>query len=183
MDGLIFRVDDVSPNTDMADLNESAKFLYETFGGKIWYCVNLFSRESEYGSVYPNLPMRGRGFEYFCDVDRLLDSSDIPGFVDVVSHGLLHAEHGEMDRQAQYLSIMTSCNYLNTRIFVPPFMSYNRVTSEICSDNGIELIDGNGWKSMETEPCDLFSKLWYFHPWRMNYSRIKEWVNACKVHV
>jgi hypothetical protein len=177
---LIIRVDDVSPNTEIYDLNLAAHYLKNELGAEIWYCVNMFAKNTP-GSVYPHLPMRGRGINYFCDVDKVYGDRNFPDFVKVVSHGLIHAEHGELEKQTQYFSIMTSCNFLNTKIFVPPFMSYNSNTKEICDFNGIELVEGGGWKSMETEKFDPSFDRWYFHHWRMDFKKIEDWVRASKI--
>lgn len=182
MGGITIRVDDVSPNTDMAELNDVARYLRDHLDAKVIYGINLFAKATPSGSVYPDLPMRGREFSYFCDVDRLFDPY-IPRFIKVASHGLIHAEHGKLSRETQMFSILVSCSYLNTKIFIPPFMSYNDDTKDICESNGIEMIDGVGWGSMEKEGFDGTHKLWYFHPWRMNLASVRKWVNASKVNV
>lgn len=180
---LIIRVDDVSPNTDLYDLNRACEFLNKELGAEIWYCVNIFAKKAE-GTVYPDLPMRGRGIKYFVDVDKAIGGDFcVPGFVRLASHGLIHAEHDQLPDMAQYISIMISCNILNTKIFVPPFMAFDELTKKNCKANGIEMIDGIDWKSMESYPYDANHKKWYFHHWRMDFEKIKEWVNASKVNV
>jgi len=182
MGGVIIRVDDVSPNTDMAELNDVARILRDELGAKVIYGINLFAKATKLGSVYPDLPMRGREFSYFCDVDRLFDPY-IPRFVKVASHGLIHAEHGKLSYETQQFSILVSCSYLRTKTFIPPFMSFNDDTRKICAENGIELIEGSGWGNMEKEEYDGNHKQWYFHPWRMKLKDIRKWVNASKVNV
>ena len=178
---MIIRVDDVSPNTDMYELNLTAEFLYKELNAEIWYCVTLFSRSSFLGSVYPDLPMRGRELEYFTTINNVMANYKFPSFVKVASHGLLHVEHGKLDEQAQMMSIFTSCSFLNTNIFVPPFMSFNQTTLNICEDKGIIIIHPEKWRSMETEKFDASHSHWYFHPWRMELSQVKEWINASKI--
>lgn len=182
MERLRVRVDDVSPNTDMGDLNDTARYLRDTLKAEVIYGVTLFARKSESGSVYPDLPMRGRDFSYFCKVDKFFDPY-IPRFVKIASHGLIHAEHGKLDRQTQELSIMVSCNLLRTRTFIPPFMSFNEDTFSVCRDNGIELITPDEWTSMETNSFNPDVRSWYFHPWRMKNSTVRKWVNASKINV
>lgn len=182
---MIVRVDDVNPNTDMRELNATCDMLHKEFGCEIWYCVNLFSSRNACGSVYPNLPMRGRGLDYFMDVDTMFEDykAQVPVYAKTVSHGMLHAEHALMGREAQKLSIVTSCNYLKTDTFVPPFMSYNEDTLSICEQYHLNLINGFGWKSMEK---DIFSPQhlrWYFHPWRINSEQMKELLYASKNNV
>lgn len=180
--GVIVRVDDVSPCTDMSDLNETARFLRDSIDAKVIYGMTLFSKTNSRGSVYPDIPMRGLPYDYFCNVDLLFDPY-VPRFVEIASHGLIHAEHAKLDRQAQMMSILVSCNYLKTKKFIPPFMSYNDITAEICYENGIDLVDGDGWKSMEIEPFDATHRYWYFHHWRMKLNDVRRWVNASKVSV
>ncbi len=186
MSKLVFRVDDVSPNTDMADLNKTAEFLNREFGAEVWYCVNLFSKTAPLGSVYPDLPMRNKPLNYFMDVDKIWDyrfNSVRPSYIKIVSHGLIHSNHGEMSAGAQELSIVTSCRFLNTDTFVTPFTSWDENTEKICKQHGITLINGEGWKSMESEPFYSGHDKWFFHPWRINYTQIRDYINASKVHV
>lgn len=178
---MIIRVDDVSPNTDIENLNRASEYLHNELDCKVIYCVNILSKQAN-GSVYPDLPMRGRGLDYFMNVDTVLSPFRCPPFVQLASHGLLHMEHGLAGRQVQELSILVSCNILKTKMFVPPFMSANDDTIDICSKNGIEVVGGSDWKSAETHPFDGSEK-WYFHHWRMNYEQIKEWVNVGKINV
>lgn len=176
--GLIIRVDDVSPNTDMRDLNACAEYLSRELGAKVWYCVNLFAGFSHDGAVYPDVPLRGKPLRYFLNVNSMFRGLDFPSGVRIVSHGLIHAEHAKMTREAQELSIMVSCGALGTEIFVPPFISHNADTRAICAENNIEIVDGIGWRSMETEPYDPSCRSWYFHHWRMGLEQIKRWHNA-----
>ncbi len=179
MDGVIVRVDDVSTNTDLYDLEDACKFLNKELGAQIIWCVNLYSKRAN-GSVYPDLPLKNKSLEYLCDVDQGF-SKCLPSWVDIASHGLIHAKHGELSRDAQIMSIKTSCSMLRTYKFAPPFMSINEETKKICFENGIELIDGNGWRSMETEPFDQEQRLWYFHHWRMDSKKVKEWLRVSKI--
>lgn len=179
MDGLIIRVDDVSENTNHYDLEKSCEFLNREIGAKIIWCINLYSKRAN-GSVYPDLPLKDKSLEYLCDVDQGYVRTR-PSWIDVASHGLIHAKHGELSRDAQLISIKTSCSMLRTYKFAPPFMSYNEDTKDICFQNGIELIDGIGWKSMESEPLDKDHRLWYFHQWRMDYRRVVDWVHGSQV--
>lgn len=180
---MIIRVDDVCANTDFKDLNRCADLLHAELGAEIWYCVNLFSKSSGDGAVYPGVPLRGKNIKFFYDVDLFCNVTyDIPSHVKLVSHGLLHSEHGNMPDGAQELSILTSCNYLKTNIFVPPFMSFDEKTKRICEKNKISLIDGKGWKSMESLEYRDGHDRWYFHHWRMPYKQVKEWICAGKVN-
>lgn len=179
---MIIRVDDVSMNTDFSDLNKAAEYFRSELDAEVWYCINLFCRTAP-GAVYPELPLKGRGLDFFCNVDRFTGAFAIPSFVNLVSHGLLHAEHGAMSYEAQYLSIVTSCRFLKTDTFVPPFMSFNANTLNLCAKERIKLIDGVNWLNLETEPFDRTHNQWYFHHWRTSFKQLKESIDVSKVNV
>ena len=162
---VIFRNDDVSPSSNFDDIEKIYGIIREKFPtSRIWSCVTICSKGSA-GSVYPDLPLKDKSNTYLYNVDRLWEHRENLGTI--VSHGLLHVKHGKLCREAQEMSIVTSCNLLNTSIFVPPFTDYNRATQEICIDNGICLSsDKDGWKSLETEKFDPNHDKWFFHSWR-----------------
>lgn len=183
--GLIFRVDDVSVNTDIRTLLRMANSLEKEFpGSEMWWCINIFCKTAPSGSVYPDLPLRGRDKEYFAEVDRMLPITHIRnGYVKFVSHGLFHADHGQLSFDAQLFSIVSSCRILKTDIFVPPFTNWNSETERVCSQNKIRLVRGReeGWKSLESEPFDPAHDKWFFHAWRFTFDSFKEKFIASKV--
>ena len=76
------------------------------------------------------------------------------------------------------MSIITSCKFLETDIFVPPFTSYNEDTKSICESNGIRLcVESDGWKSLESEKFDPKHPLWFFHSWRYNPKTFSELIS------
>lgn len=176
MESLVFRNDDVNPNTNFKELSgiyNTIKKLYPK--SDIISCVTVFGRYSPFGSVYPDVPFKNKAKEWFFRVDRCINELDIITKDKIASHGLIHNDHSELDRDAQKMSILTSCSYLNTDLFVPPFNKYNHATREICDSNGIIMIDDLGqWKSLEYEPFDPTHRFWYFHSWRFNAKSIKE---------
>lgn len=178
---LIFRNDDVSASSNLNDVAKMYSIIRQKFAdAEIWSCVNLFSR-GDSGSVYPELPLRGHPKEWFYHVDRMWKNTDSLG--KIVSHGLFHAEHGKLDRDAQEMSILSSCRYLKTDVFVAPFSSFNEDTKSICERNGITLASDSEWRSLESEQFNPKYSKWYWHSWRFTPESFKELfdsVGVCK---
>ena len=95
----------------------------------------------------------------------------------VASHGLYHIDHSKVSRQTQEMSIIGSCAYLKTDKFVPPFNKFNKETSDICFDNGIQMCASTAWKNLEFEKFDPLRELWYFHSWRWTPKQLKEFLS------
>lgn len=176
---MIFRIDDVSQNTDMTELQDIVKVILERFPyAEIWYCVNPICKTSFDGSVYPGVPFKDRENLFFYNVNASFSDERVWRLKTsgkIVSHGLLHADHSRLQYDAQEMSIVTSCNLLNTAIFVPPFNRWNQVTEAVCRINNIRLVKPeDGWKSLEHEEFNDKHKLWYFHPWKWSANWFKE---------
>jgi hypothetical protein len=179
LEGLIFRNDDVNSNTDFDLMNELYHFILSKHPDAIiWSGVTIFSKFNRLGSVYPNPPFKGRPIQSFYDVNRILQYTAAPNNVQLVSHGLWHIDHSKVDRSLQEASILTSCNLLDTDIFVPPFNHYNQDTVEICDINNIELTKlEHGWKSMEHNKFDPKHSLWYFHSWQWSVEKLLDYLS------
>lgn len=180
MEPLTFRIDDVSANTNMASLAKMCEFLKTEFDANIILGVTLFAKRCDDGSVYPNPPFKDKPNSFFYFVDKLLSTQ--PEICQhctqlglIASHGLLHVDHSKMSLETQELSILTSCNYLNTRIFIPPFNKWDENTKIICDRNDIRLITMHeGWKSLEYNDFNPDHKFWYFHPWKYTFEDLKK---------
>lgn len=171
------RIDDISSNTDFTALASMQNALRTRFPCDIWLCMNPFSRRSLEGSVYPKPPFKDQPKEFFYNVNQHLDTSRLSlGQVQVVSHGLFHADHSNLQYDAQEMSIVGSCKLLGANIFVPPFNRFNETTEAVCRHYDIKLVrsDLEGWRSLEHEPFDPSHKLWYFHAWRFTPETFKE---------
>ena len=82
----------------------------------------------------------------------------------LASHGLIHVDHRLLDYSAQEMSIITSTSLIGSKIFVPPFNKYNNETSEICSENNIELIKWeDGWKHLSYQDFSNDGSRYYMH--------------------
>lgn len=183
---MILRIDDVSPNTNLvqlqAILNEIV--VLPKIDGVI-IGVNLLSRRNADGSVYPSPPFKSQALPFFYSVDTVLNPLVLSslGNIDIASHGLIHADHSKMQRQTQELSIITSCNVLNTNTFIPPFNYYNDDTESICRINNIDLIKPDNYKSLDYEVLvnnnfDVNQTHYYMHPWRWTLGKFKDRVSG-----
>lgn len=188
---MIIRFDDVCSRTNEDKLKELMSECSKH--GEIWLSVNLFSKKSSEESVYPDVPFKDKEPRYFYDVDefyKFLPMTHLAGVricddYRVVSHGLIHCDHTRISRDAQEMSIVTSCNALGTNIFIPPFNRWNQDTEDICLENGISILKlSDGWKSMELNDFDPSHDLWYLHPWRWkDRYALRDYLNARKVNV
>lgn len=167
-------------NTDFFKLDEMYSTLKDLFpSAEIWSCVTVFSRTNTIGSIYPQVPFKNKPFEYFLEVDKICDSYRPIEGVRVVSHGLWHINHAKADRQLQEASIVTSCNLLNTSVFVPPFNAWNADTDEICKQHDIELIKyEDGWKSIEHNDFNPNHDLWYMHSWMWELPKLVDYFRS-----
>lgn len=176
---MVVRLDDVNPNLDWDDLHEQVTILQDYFD-EILLGVNLFGKESVNGAIHPCLPMKNQSTKYFYDVDRMVNMEIINTFsqmdkVEIVSHGLVHAMHSKLTKDAIEMSILTSCSFLGTKQFIPPFNEVNADVVAVCQENGIELIGNNDkydWHSLETDTFSKDMKDWYYHPWRLNAEQL-----------
>lgn len=176
---MIFRNDDINPSTDLDTLYE----MYEVIGrlfpsSMIISCVTLFGIWNDKQAVYPDLPLKNKPTEWFYNVNRVLHKhSHVIG--DIASHGLFHVKHSTLSRDAQEMSILGSCNFLNTKKFVAPFNDYNANTVDICKGNGIELLTKEyDWKSLEFNKFNPDHKFWYFHSWRYTKKQLMDKLHA-----
>lgn len=171
---MIFRNDDINPNTNLVHIRE----IYDKInsihpGSRIISGVTLFSRGGIKGSVYDDIPFKDKPMKWLYDVDSVISNIDkIPG--EIASHGMLHVDHSRLSKDAQEMSILTSCHYLKTKLFIPPFNRFNSVTEEICMENEIILIGGENWKSFEFQKFNPDHKFWYFHSWRFTINELKK---------
>jgi hypothetical protein len=156
---LIFRFDDVSKNTNMDNLNALA-MIAQDHGLLPLYCVSLFSQHRNDGMVFNPINKAYSTINRFYACDDFFARNTLPmdGLekdlkILVASHGLFHVDHRLLSRDAQEMSIIGSCVYLNSRTFVPPFNKWNNDTVDICRENDFNLIRfEDGWLSAEHNP-------------------------------
>ena len=157
---------------DLADIYATIRDIFPK--AVIVSAVSLFCKENTKGSVYENVPFKNNPVKWFYNTDRIItELGKIPKSV-IASHGLYHVDHSKLSFDAQEMSILGSCKYLNTNIFVPPFNKTNDDTVNICLDNGIEIYHkSQGWKNIEYENFDATHKYWYFHSWRWTKNSLR----------
>jgi len=174
MPDIFIRDDDVNPYSDFDAIRSIYDIIRDNIpDAHIVSCVSLLAKTNNYGNVYPDTPLRGKPLKYFYDVDTFL-SKALLFLGTIASHGLLHVDHSKLSYDAQEMSILTSCNYLQTKLFCAPFNGYNRDTIAICNSNGIELITSKyNWLSLEFNNFNINHTHWYFHSWRYSIDRIK----------
>lgn len=176
---LIIRNDDVNPNTQQGDLADIYSTIHSIFPNvEIWSAVTVFSDFNTKGSVYADVPFKNKDINWFYkNVSAAVINYHLPTYLKIVSHGLFHIDHSATSRGTQEMSILGSCAYLNTNIFVPPFNRYNQDTIDICFDNDIEIrIDG--WLSMEHNPFDITHRMWYMHSWKWKPDQLKAYFDG-----
>lgn len=175
---MIFRNDDVNYNTNKKKLAEIYGVIHSIFpDAEIWSCITLFSDINGRESVYNDLPLKNKDINWFYkNASRFMYDYRHPLYK-VASHGLYHINHANVSRETQEMSIIGSCSYLKTNIFVPPFNSFNKDTLDICKENGIN-IKIDGWKSMEHNEFDSNHKDWYLHSWRWDAKSLEEYLDA-----
>ena len=175
------RFDDISTRTDI-DKAERMSVIALTGGfDEIIWCISPVTDSlalPEY--VYP------RPWNVISDyrIHYTSDSVGVPEVPDNIvraSHGLVHVDHRLLTPEVQELSIVLSCHLVDARIFMPPKTFWNKDTSRICAEHGIELIRSeDGWLSMECNPYDSSHGLWYWHHYRHTENDLEEWIgNDC----
>lgn len=171
---MIFRNDDVNSNTNLEHLREIYAVIAEFFpNAEIWSSISLFSRQTNNGSIYEDVPFKLKPKEWFYRVNQFFEIKKLLPKSVITSHGLFHADHSFLQIDAQEMSILSSCSLLHTNIFVPPFNKYNSDTEGICKDNHIRLVKPDGWKNFEYEEFDPNHRCWYFHSWRFTPEKLR----------
>ena len=161
-----FRFDDICINSNMQTVNKMTDFLLENFEGceVIWAVSPIVSKsEKDKQRVFPSIYNAHSNKSIFYNVDGI----GIPQLrkdVTFAGHGLIHTDHRLLDYDAQEMSVLTSCNLIGAKTFVPPFNKYNGDTINICFFNDIELIKWEeGWRCMDYEKWDGMHDMWYIH--------------------
>lgn len=175
MDTKIFRVDDISGNTNFDSLSKMIECLMRSFPqAQILFAISLLCADAD-GSVYPGTPFKDNDTKFFYNVSKIIRLPDHHN--QVASHGLVHIDHSKLGYDAQEMSIITSCQLLKTTKFVAPFNKYNHVTEQICKDNDIDLLNAkHKWLSMECNKFDVAHNFWYFHAWRWTPELFEEYL-------
>jgi hypothetical protein len=182
---MIFRVDDVSVNTDLAKLKKivatvravmsNAEFLFA-----ISPLVHDVSQEraGDQERAFPRILSAYSDHREMFTVSRLgIPELGSIGKHDIASHGLVHVDHRLMGKEAQELSIVTSCALVGTSTFVPPFNKYNADTIAVCKEHGIDLVKFEaGWKHVLYNDFDRSNSYYYLHTHDVSLDALKSWL-------
>jgi hypothetical protein len=167
----------------MESLNEMGKFAHD-LGARVLYCIsplvhNMIGENKKNSQrIYPKIMNAYSDYRDFFKVD-MAGTPEIPDFAVRASHGLIHVDHRLLDEHAQEMSVIVSCSIAKSKIFVPPFNKWNKLTEKICFENGIELVKfEDGWKCIEYNSFDPDQKLWYIHHRELSVENFKAWFNA-----
>jgi len=140
----VFRIDDVSLNTDPTRLQEMVGALRTRVPGcfiigAVSPCVHRLPNGSE--RVFPSLLNVESDFRVFYRPDRVgIPERLLEHFDEISSHGMVHVDHRLLDRSAQELSIVLSCALVRSDSFVPPFHKWDADTESVCQEHRIRLV-------------------------------------------
>ena len=176
----VFRNDDITNNSRFDDITRIYKIIKDKFpDSEIYSCITILSKYNKEGMPYPptDIPISNRNFY---DVDNSFDKFEIPlyfNLYNIISHGLFHCYYRGLSYETQKMSIVSSCNYLNTKIFIPPFWAWDKTTEQVCKDNDIHLWVEPDWKNIELVPFDPNHQYWLFHSWKWNSETFYKAIN------
>ena len=194
MTKLIFRNDDVNPNSNFKHIGEIYSIILTKFpNAEIWSCINIFGKINPDGMVYPKTKLRINTRDFY-DVDSVFDFRQLPSLHTPVSHGLFHFNHSILTYETQRFSILSSCHLLNTKLFIPPFNEWNEKTEKICRIGNIQLIgdsaynnlvresrneiplktDTGTWINIDRNPIDKEHNNYCFHSWKFTPESFKK---------
>lgn len=176
------RMDDISINTDMKNAIEIAEYAKE-MGWDVIFCVSPLVNKSSDQRVYPKRYNAYSDHRLFYKMTHL-GIPEFPAWIKRASHGLIHVDHRLMTKEAQEISIITSCYLVATSapvsgkmMFVPPFNKWNGDTMEICKEHNIELVMfESGWTCPEHEKYSESIDLWYIHSREWTVETFKKWM-------
>ena len=172
---MIFRIDDVSANTNTAHLQAivttiCARVPDASIVLAISPLVHDVSGEPEADRerAFPRLLSAMSDHRNLYRVRRCgwPEKLTIHGSatLSLASHGLVHVDHRLLGREAQELSIVASCSLVGAQIFCPPFNHWNRDTESVCAEHGIELIKfEDGWRHVRFNKFDPKHERYYLH--------------------
>lgn len=191
---MIFRIDDVSLNTDQDGLAARMRTILERVPrAHFMLAISPLVYSGRVDLAHPDelgercFPRRWNALSdhrVFYQVTAAgLPPTGIPfaHVVSLASHGLVHVDHRLLGREAQELSILASCSLVGTKRFVPPFNKYNADTIAICREHGIELVQfEHGWRHVRHNAFDPEHSRYYFHTHDTSPEWFSEWFDEAQ---
>lgn len=179
---LTFRIDDVSLNTDGEKLIEITQFLQKEYSGcKIIWGISLTmccmgEAELIKERIFPRKWNALSDHKKFYEMEMIgRPRITLPG-VEIASHGIVHVDHRFLSKDAQEMSIITSCSILSTKVFIPPFNKWNQDTLDICMEKEIILVMfEHGWKHLKYETFEPEGR-YYFHTHDFTFEDFKTYL-------
>ena len=178
-----FRFDDICINANMEETINIAEYIKKTIpSSEIIFCISplVHDMASDKGAsaerIFPKILNAHSDYRKFYKVDKC----GVPKFPDWITragHGLIHVDHRLLTKEAQELSIITSCSLARASIFVPPFNKWNEDTEDICKEHGIKLVKfEDGWLCCEYNEYNPKHNLWYIHAREFTFNEFIKWI-------
>ena len=179
----VFRFDDININEDMEKTIKLAELIRYRFGEcKVIFCFSplVHDMSGETGKnkerIFPKIMNAYSDYRVFYKVDKC-GIPKIPDWIIKAGHGLFHVDHRLLNREAQEMSILSSCSLVKTSIFVPPFNKWNEDTESICNEANIELVKfEDGWLCCEYNEFNPKHDLWYMHAREFTLKEFTKWI-------
>jgi hypothetical protein len=187
---VIFRIDDINANT----FPEKLKGMISEMGkyeeiNEVWLGVSMFSSSSAIGErVFPSSWKVLSDYTVFYNNDLVVDKGWIAELkncygVKIASHGIAHVDHRLLNYGAKEQSVLVSCKFLETDIFIPPFHKWDTELESICFNHSINLIRYElvDWKHASYNSYDPNHEFWYTHShdWH-SVEEFNGWLNKRK---
>ncbi len=179
----VFRFDDININEDLEKTVQIASVIRDKIpDARVIFCISPMVNDmsSHNGKdaerIYPKIMNALSDHRNFYKVD-LCGVPLIPDWVETAGHGLFHVDHRLLTKEAQEMSIISSCSLSKSSIFVPPFNKWNTDTEKVCEEFDIELVKfEDGWLCCEYNEFNPKHNLWYIHAREFTLKGFIEWI-------
>lgn len=183
-----FRIDDVSVNTREDKLIAIADILFSKYpNSKLLLGISPFVNDmSEYGDlrserIFPSIYNAYSDHRIYYNIQKcgvppviktLIEKYGVK--IELAGHGLIHVDHRLLTKEVQEMSILVSCNLINSKAYIPPFNKWNKDTEDICAEYSIKLIKfEDGWRHLGYEKITDNFQNYYFHTHDFDIKKFK----------
>lgn len=173
-----FRIDDVCINTNEEKLLEMLSLLDNNYSNSHFLlgisplvCDMSDYKDKRSERIFPSIFNAYSDHRTFYKVDKcgipnsVLELVKLYGNkIQLAGHGLIHVDHRLLTKEVQELSIVSSCNLIGAKYYIPPFNKWNNDTEAICKEFDITLIKfEDGWRHLGYEQITDNANNYYFH--------------------